>query len=356
MSERAHFRVQHLRRLTDRVGLLRRAEFGEPDSFSGYDTLDNGLALRLATRLFALGMHDDATAWASTYLQFLFQAFRSGTGFCAHRGPLGTWPDQMLSVAELAQVARGLAAASHSELPGVARGRADTLWNNVVPDLSGIRCPRAAAHWLLAISERPPAEQRKLEDAAARLANWLIEDCYYALRTSDWEWFDERWLPGDACLPHALWAAHTILGDQRYARVAANTTAFLIGQLFEDGLTLPVGTRGGWPRHRSKMIFDQLPSDVAATVELLAYAYDATGSAEYAEYANYAYAWFTGNNIKGLSMLDDTTGGAYDSLTAAGHAPGQGATAIVSFLLSATAIPTMGSPRVVDMGTVISVI
>ena len=43
MPEHAHLRVRHLRRLTDRVGLLRHAEFGEPDSFSGYDTLDNAL-------------------------------------------------------------------------------------------------------------------------------------------------------------------------------------------------------------------------------------------------------------------------------------------------------------------------
>jgi len=355
MLTRTPFSVRYLRRLTDRVGLLRRAEFGEPDCFGGYDTIDNALALRLCTRLFAQGMQDDAAAWASIYLRFLFQAFRRGAGFCAGREPLGDWPDTMLTLAQLGQAARALAAVSNSELPGVIRDRAQTLWNAVTPDFAKIRCPRAAAHWLLAIGELPPGEQRKGEGAAARLANWLVEDCHHALRTSDWEWFDERWLPGDACLPHGLWAAYGMLGEQRCARVAAATTEFLIQQLFEDGLHVPVGTRGGWSRHCSKGVFDQLPSDVAATAEMLSYAYDVTGSCRYAEYADYARAWFTGNNVKGLCMLDETTGGVYDALTPAGHARGQGAMATVSYLLSATAARAPQATSVVDLGTIVCV-
>lgn len=351
MSERAHLRIRHLRRLTDRTGLLRGGPLGEPDHFAGYDTLDNGLGLRLAARLFQHGVHDDASAWASIYLQFLVQAFRGNAALSVHREPLGTWSQDVLAPHELAQIARAVAVASASGLPSAATSRADALWRNLLPDLTTIRCPRAAAHWLIAIAERPPSEQRRLESIADRLASWMVEECYYALRTSDWEWFDERWLPGDPCLPHGLWAAYSVLGEQRYARVAETTTCFLVENLFEDGLLVPVGTRGGWPRHCGKVVFDQIPADVAATVELLACACDASGREDFADHARLAHAWFTGSNVKGITMLDDTTEGVYDALTATGHATGQGARAVASFLLSAVAMrDTHVARRPVDAG------
>ncbi len=353
MPERAHLRMRHLRRLTDRVGVLSRGEYDGPDRFAGYDTVDNGLALRLATRLFGLGVHDDASAWASIYLQFLLQAYRSREGFSAHREALGTWSPNVLPPRDLAEVARGLAVASNSDLPAIARGRADTLWNNTLPDFSAIRCPRAAATWLIAIGERPPAEQRKIEDVADRLATWIVEDCYYAVRAGDWEWFDDRVLSGDACVPHGLWAAHAILGEQRYARVAAVMTGFWMEHLFDEDRFMPVGTRNGWPRHGNKAVFDQLPLDIMRTVELLACAYDITGSGEYAERAACAHRWFTGNNVGNVCMLDDTTDGVYDVLTAEGHGPGQGATALVSFLLSAVAVRSVHSTRVAHAKTVL---
>lgn len=353
MSERADLRVQYLRRLTDRVGIMRRADQGEPDHFFGYDTLDNALALRLAIRLYEAGAHDDASAWAGCYMQFLFQAMREGSRFAAHREALGHWSQDTVSPVELAQIARALAGASAGDVSGLASGRARALWDRVRSSIHDLRCPRSAAHWLLAIGECPPADQRALEDAASRLAARLIEQCYYAMRDTTWEWFDARCMPGDACMPHALWTAYRVLGDERCARVAASTTEFLIDELFEDGLFLPVGSRGSWSKNCERPVFDQWPTDVAATTELLRTAHEITGDARYAQYAGYAHAWFTGNNVKGISMLDDTTGGVYDALTAVGHAEGQGAAATVSYLLSAIAMRETRRRQPVEIATVV---
>jgi uncharacterized protein YyaL (SSP411 family) len=357
MPERAHLRTQHLRRLTDRIGLLHRAgPGGEPDRFAGYDTVENARALHLTTQLHAMGLRDDAAHWAQTYLQFLFQAFRDGRGFCAQRAASGNWSDDTVSPRGYAEIAAALAAAAASTLPGILARRADTLLANARPDLHPVRCPRAAAAWLIAFAHHTPAEQRKHEEAANKLARSLVEDRYYPLRSADWEWFDEWCLPCDALLPHGLWAAYTILGEERYARVARATTRFLIENLFEDGLLLPVGTDGGWPRHGSRAMFDQDPRDVTALAQLLATAADTDGDAEAAEYARFALAWFTGNNVKGLRMLDDTTGGVYDALTRVGHADTQSAAAILSYLAAVGALRNVQSPAspIVDMGTVVA--
>jgi len=345
MLERAYLRVQHLRHLTDRNGLLRGGGFREPDGFSGYSTLDNGLALRVATRLNDLGLHDDASDWALIYLRFLFQACRVGRGFSAGRDALGHWSEETLSAAEHAQVARGLAAASAGTLPGVAIGRADALWAKVLPTFSNIACPRAAANWLIAIAERPRSEWRNYEEVADRLAGLLLDERLNAHRADDWMWFDSHLCSGDGCLPHGLWAAYSLLGQPRLARAAERATQFFAEQLFVDGVYTPVGTSQGWARHRPRPLFDQVPADVAATVELFTYAARVTGDGEYAGRAAAAHAWFTGANVLGIHMLDDTTGGVYDALSEDGHAPGQGATAIVSFLLSATALRSLETGR-----------
>lgn len=345
MPERAHLRVQYLRRLTDRTGLSRGGAGGDIGGLAGYDTLDNARGLRLTTRLNELGMHDDAASWAFVYLQFLFQALRDGKGFAAYREPLGEWSVETLGSFELAQAAQGLAAASASALPGVAVERADALWGRIVPDFKKIHCARTAASWLIAIAERPPAEQRKCEADADRLANWLIENCYYPIRSSEWEWFDEHVMPFDTCLPHGLWAAYSLLGESRYAQIAVTTTDFLVANLFDNDLFLGIGTRGGWPRHCSRARFDQLPSDAASMIELLCCAADVSGRRDYAALALAAKSWFNGNNIGGVAMLDDTTGGVFDALTPDGHGPCQSASSLVSYLLSAVALRRVHAVR-----------
>lgn len=353
MPDQAQHRLYYLRRLTDRTGLSRGALFGEPGGLAGYATLDNATALRLTTRLDRLGLHDDAGNWGAIYLQFLFQAFRGEATLLSHREALGNWSADTLGAFELAQAAQGLAAASASNLPGTTPERADALWNRLVPDLSAIRCLRTASAWLIAIAERPPAAQRKMEDTANRLAAWMVEQCYYTVRSGAWEWPDEQILPVDACLPHGLWAAYAVLGEERYGRIARTTTDFLVERLFEGGMFTGIGTRGGWSRHAGPARFDQEPAHVAATIELLCTAADVTGRADYAEHARCAQTWFDGNNLGGVCLLDDTTGGVYDALTECGHATGQGASAVVSYLLAAAALHALRPERHAGRGDLI---
>ncbi|MEA4933527.1 MAG: glycosyltransferase, partial [Lawsonibacter sp.] len=52
------------------------------------------------------------------------------------------------------------------------------------------------------------------------------------------------------------------------------------------------------------------------------------------ERAKTCYSWYRGKNSKGLSLIDNETGGCYDAITAEGLNLNQGAESIVSFWIA----------------------
>jgi len=330
--------LDHVRRLTDPRGLIRSALGDCPDRTAGYDTLDNADALRLCATASDTVDADKLHALAKTYYAYITRARRPDGG--VHHGcdALGKWHDNRGDRFIQSRLARALSAVIVSELPIQMRLSAAQWWRELLVHADQARTPVAAANWLMAMSQLKSADPGRDIDRAAAMATWLLEDCYYAMRSSDWEWFAPRWTPTAACIPAGLWSAYAMLGQTQFARVARTTMQFLIDNLFEDGLLLPVGSRGGWHRHNSKAMFDQCPSEVCSIVDSLAVAAQVAESPEYHRYADYAARWFTGNNIRGENMLDAETGGCYRALRAEGTDRNQTASATVACLLAHAAL------------------
>ncbi|MHC4889421.1 MAG: hypothetical protein ACYTEO_08170, partial [Planctomycetota bacterium] len=225
-----------------------------------------------------------------------------------------------------------------SELPIKMRLSAADWWRRLLEHADDPGSPLAAANWLMAIGRLRSADPGRDLQRAKTLTSWLIEDCYYPIRSPDWEWFESQWTPTAAHIPAGLWQAYAMIGEQRYAVVAEVTTEFLIQHLFEGRVLMPVGTHGGWSKNTGKAVFDQLPSEVCSIVELLQLAEKVSGEQRYREYANFAADWFTGNNIQQIAMIDDEDGGCYDTLTITGADRNQGASAITSCLLTHAAL------------------
>ena len=331
-------RLEHLRRMTDARGLMRAARGDCPDRFAGYDAVDNADALRLC----ALGSEsieaDALHVLARTYDAFLSRG-RCQDGRVHHAcDAKGRWTDNGDDSLVQSRVARALAAVIVSELPIRMRLSAARWWRELITCADKAWSPRAAANWLIAFGQLRAADPGRDLDRAEALARWLVEDCFYPTRSSDWEWFEPRWAPSAAIIPAGLWSAYELLSERRFASVARVTTHFAIDHLFEDGLFLPVGSGGGWSTSVSKAIFDQAPAETCSVVELLCVAERVTGLSSYGQFAGYAARWFEGNNVKGASLIDLDSGGCRDALTADGIHPDQGSSAIVSYLLTHAAL------------------
>jgi hypothetical protein len=217
-----------------------------------------------------------------------------------------------------ARVARALSALLTCDLPGDLRAAAGTWWDQFHVPPSAMHDTRAMAHWLWAICDLPEERRASRLDQAVALAHRLAEEGYAVARSGDWEWYEETWRPGAAVIPAAMWRASVTFHNDEMAAIADATTRFVIEHLFEDGLFLPVGTRGGWGRHREKAIFDQRAEETGSVVELLSTAEQADGMPIFGQYADYALRWFHGNNLRGVRFADPRTGGCLSAMTADG--------------------------------------
>lgn len=71
--------------------------------------------------------------------------------------------------------------------------------------------------------------------------------------------------------------------------------------------------------------YDQQPIEAAAMADACAVAFELTGDITWAGHVVRAARWFLGRNDRGIPLLDPTTGGCADGLTAAGVNSNQGA-------------------------------
>ena len=190
MIELSAPRLEHLRRVTDARALMQAARGDCPDRFAGYDAIDNADALRLC----ALGsdsvQEDTFHRLAGVYYGFLSQGRRKDGRVSHFRDAKGRWRDGGDDALVQSVLARALAAVLVSELPIQTRLSAADWWADLIKHADQVRSPRAAANWLLAFGQLHSADPGRDLDRAQALARWLVEDCYYPSRSSDWEWFE----------------------------------------------------------------------------------------------------------------------------------------------------------------------
>ena len=333
-------RLEHLRRVTDGRALMRAARGDCPDRFAGYDTIDNADALRLCAIASDCIEGGTFQQLAGIYYGFLSRGRREDGGVHHGRDAKGKWRNDGDDGLVQSRLARALSAVFVSELPIKMRLSAADWWADLIKHADRVRSPRTAANWLLAVGHLRSADPGRDLARADTLARWLVEDCFYPMRSSDWEWFEPRWSPAAADIPAGLWSMSEFLGERRLASIAQVATQFVVDHLFEDGLFLPIGTRGTWSRTSSKPIFDQSPAEACSVVELLCTAERVTASPHYGQLAEFAARWFEGNNVKGANLIDPDTGGCHDAITADGIDANQGGSAIVSYLLTHAALST----------------
>jgi hypothetical protein len=175
--------------------------------------------------------------------------------------------------------------------------------------------------------------KRELELAADGLVR-QYEESYYP----DWSWFEDILTYDNAILPHALFVAGQLLGNNRCLEVAEKTADFLLENTFDGDHFSFIGCQGWYERGKARAEFDQQPIEAVGAVMMLRAAYDATKNPKFLTLQRRAFDWFLGANDLGIPLYDFTTKGCSDGLMAGGTNGNQGAESTVSFFLSLLAI------------------
>ncbi|MDR7440206.1 MAG: glycosyl transferase [Armatimonadota bacterium] len=310
----------HLRRLTDEFGLIQFSRGRWPDRSSGYTADDNARGLVVAARTGQVEL-------SRIYLDFLYRSLRPDGWFHnlwgSDRRPLPCGVSEDCQGRCMWALGEVLA----SSLPDSLRQAARALFERALPTVRSLRTCRGRANALAGLVAGGAW------DAAKEVGQALCRQLREA--PEDWPWPEPVLTYELGRVPMALLrAAHL---RTAWADAALRTLDFLLEVMIEEGVVVPVGNRGWYPRGGRKARWDQQPVDPGALVEACMEAWRWTGDLRYREAALRAWEWFLGANLLGVPLVDGD-GACRDGLGPDGPNENCGAEACLAYLLAAVSL------------------
>lgn len=327
--------LNHVRTLTDDVGIIQHARYSVPNREHGYCTDDVARALIvMLMRLRRVPGDADARAMASTYLAFLSNAQLPDGRFHNFMSYGRAWLDVVGTQDSFGRAIWSLGYA--------LRFAPDDGWRRICAEMLDLSqaCnawfdhSRAQAYAILGLAHATAAGHSAYTSAMRDLAQSLLRR-YERERGAGWDWFEPVMTYDNARLPEALLRAGRALDDPAMLEAGRVTLEFLERTVFEDGIFVPIGNDGWFPRGGRRARFAQQPLEASAMMDAEIAAFDAFGGTEHRGMAARAAAWFDGKNLLGVALAHD--GGCYDGLEADGPNLNMGAESTLAYLAAAYA-------------------
>jgi len=330
--------LDHLVTMTDDVGIFQHARFDIPNRSFGYCTDDVARALIVAVEAARdRATEDPGAKLVTTYLSFLHDAQLHDGWFHNFMGYDRRWQDLRGTEDSFGRAVWGLGHCVARAPRDAWRAVASELLVAALPhvaQLGHLRSQAYAALGLAAVAGAEPGDSRIA--AALRAAVTPISNAYRAVATTDWRWCEETMTYDNGRICEALIRGGVALGDYALLREGLEMLAFYAGIVVEDGMFVPIGNHGWYPRGGERARFGQQPLEAAALVSAALAAQAATGHAHYRTLARVAGDWYFGRNTHGFLMV--TNGGCRDGIDASGVSPNMGAESTLAYLMSAIAL------------------
>jgi hypothetical protein len=338
--------LDHLLAMTDDTGLIQHATYDVPNRSTGYCTDDIARGLAVAVRAAARPETADAGARLVTiYLAFLRDAQMSDGWFHNFMGYDRTWQDRRGTPDAFGRALWGLGTCVALAPRESWRSVAAELVERALPHVDELEHLRSRAYAVLGLAQAlaiPGAQ-----DALAAAAGTIGRD-FARHRRPDWIWCESRMTYDNARLPEALLRAGCVLERPDYLDAGRAMLDFYAATVFEDGIFVPVGNDGWYPRGGPKARFGQQPLEAAAMVDASVLAAELFGDERYREWADRAFAWFYGANSHGALMVRN--GGCRDGIDAHGPSANMGAESTLAYASSAFALAEHAPQRIARIG------
>ncbi len=340
-------KLDHLRLLTDDVGLFQHAAFGVPDRDYGYSSDDVGRGLVVLVDIYRHDPKIDVLSLITTYMSFLKHAQTENGHYHNFMGYDRRFLDEHGSEDTLGRVIYGLGHVVRGGPTREMRAMAQNMMEKTGHLLENLRCPRAKAYTicgLYAVLKRYPGASR-FKRILARLSDELVE-LYESNRDEGWDWFEDRVTYGNANLCDALLLAYKITGNPRYREVGLATLKFLTDIQWNGKFFDLVGNQGWYVRGGEKAVFGQQPIDAGYLTKAYVTAYEVTDDKQYLDLGRHAFEWFLGRNRLGIPLYDFATGSVADGIDSHGINANRGAESTICFLLALLALSRHSQKKV----------
>jgi len=322
--------LKHLKNLTDDFGIIQHADFDLPNKNFGYSLDDQARALIVCAQYLKYFKDDNASVKKlfRIYFNYLKKAIdKKGIihNFINFRRK---YSDDVGSPESMARSFWALSQLyARDKLSTLNKQELDKLLFSYREKLT-VEKIRARAFALFGYAEL------KEKKEVAKLADEMVIQFKENSKKGGWEWFEDFFTWGNAILPYALLVAYRVTKNQEYLKIALQAINFLEKVYYDDGTPSPVGQNGWYFKGKKKALFDQQPIEAADMVMMYNELFHLLKDKKYREKAKEWMGWYFGNNIKQVSVYDNTTRGIYDGITKEGVNKNRGAEPIITYLMA----------------------
>jgi hypothetical protein len=329
--------LDHVRTLSDNVGIIQHARENVPLRSTGYCTDDVARAFMVTLARLQLVAHDaEAQRLAATYLAFLLDAQLPDGRFHNFMSYQRAWLDEVGTHDSCGRAIWALGYGVRYAPQEPWRRQCARMLEQALGCVDWLEHPRAQAYAALGLAHATQVDGLpRYRDELRRLAEALAER-YERERHAGWEWFEPHLTYDNARLPEVLLRAGVLLDDPRLRAIGLTTLDFLENHVFEDGIFAPIGNDGWFMRGGERARFAHQPLEAAAMVDVELAAFAAGNRTAHLARAEAAAAWYDGKNLLGVAMAH--AGGCYDGLEADGPNRNMGAESTLAYLAAAYAL------------------
>lgn len=333
--------VEHIKKMTTRLGMIQFSKIAIPDLDSGYTLDDNARAMIAICQHYEL--HSDAydLYLIKTYLNFIKQCLQPIGIFLNYVDAEGRFTAQNASENiedsnGRAIWALGYVVSLKEILPINLTQVAENLLHRALPKLDLIHSTRAMAFVIKGLHYQNKKENLHL---LKKFADRLVQ-MYKHEKSNTWHWFEAYLTYGNSLLSEALLCAYLSTKIPIYKWVARESFEFLLSKIYVNG-KIKVVSNKGWLL-RDEVIKDntggEQPIDVAYTILALEQFHAVFKKDHYKRKMRVAFNWFLGENHLHQIVYNPCTGGCYDGVEEFNVNLNQGAESTISYMMARLAM------------------
>ena len=324
-------KTDHIFRMTDDTGILQHSNYGVPDPSKGYTSIDNARALIMAVKLFAQSPSKRIESLIYKYVSFLSNAQNADGTFRNSMGYNREFLEEEVPEECFGRCLGALCYAfSDNNTPHSIKKATRDMIDKALPNCMKRTSSRAIAYVIIGLNY---LGEEKTDGYISKLAA-LLADHYMHYKNDSWHWFEAGLTCCNAVLPWALLTAFNVTKEARYLKIGLESLQFLEGKTFTESYFRPIG-KNGWNNCGNEAIrCDEQTLEASEAISAYIEAFLVSNTTEYIGKAKTCFLWYTGKNSRGLSLLDDETGGCHDGIELDGLNPNQSAESVISFWLA----------------------
>ncbi len=340
-AELPEINLQHLKIMTDHVGIFQHAKYTTPFREHGYCTDDVARGLVFAAMHWNLYEDQVILPHIHTYLSFMLDAynpkeklFRNFLSYNIH------WLEKSGSEDSHSRALWGLGSIVANSPNHSILALASRLFLEALPAMLTFHHPRSLAFALIGIHYylrrfNVDSEVRRIRETLSQ----RLMDAFREHRADGWIWCHDTLTYANARIPQALIVSGQWIPDNEMVGMGLESLRWLLEvQTGENDQLSIVGNQGWFTKGEQKARFDQQPIDAMALVQSCIDAYNLTGENTWVKQARRCFEWFLGRNDLNLPVYDFITGGCRDGLHSTGVNENQGAESTLSWLISLAAM------------------